>query len=112
VFECKTHRCSEDQLPPYPSTLGTAKQSPAEQWRMIVKAFTSRDLTYGSDKLPAIAGAATTMPQAASSRYLAGLWSDSFHLDLLWHVRPYDILAGCYDTSLSYADDDGGPPTW
>jgi hypothetical protein len=112
VFECKTHRRSEDQLPPYPSTLGAAKQSPAEQWRMIVKAFTTRDLTYGSDKLPAIAGAATIMPQAGSSQYLAGMWSDSLHLDLLWRVRPYDILAGCYYSPLSYADDDGGPPTW
>jgi hypothetical protein len=69
-------------------------------------------LTYGSDKLPAIAGAATMMPQAGSSRYLAGLWSDSFHLDLLWRVRPYDVLAGCHYTPLSYDDNDGGPPTW
>lgn len=112
IFECKTHRRSEDQLPPYPSTVGAAQQDPSEQWRMIVKAFTVRQLTFGSDKLPAIAGAATIMPQAGSSRYLAGLWSDSFHMDLLWRVTAYDVLAGHQYTPLSYEDNNGGAPTW
>ncbi|KAL6707267.1 hypothetical protein ACN47E_004255 [Coniothyrium glycines] len=112
VFECKTHRRSEDQLPPYPSTLRIKQPDPTEEWRMIVKAFTSRQLSFGSDKLPAIAGAATIMPQARSCQYLAGLWSESLHIDLLWHVRPYSVLAGHQRTALSYPDDDGGPPTW
>lgn len=112
IFECKTHRRSEDQLAPYPSTLGVGRQDPAEQWRMIVKAFTSRQLTYGSDKLPAIAGAATIMPQARTNQYLAGLWSNTLHLDMLWRVRPYDILSGYETAELAYDDENGGPPSW
>ncbi|KAJ4398914.1 hypothetical protein N0V85_006159 [Neurospora sp. IMI 360204] len=74
IFECKTHRRSEDQLPPYPLLLpGTLGQEPpdAEKWRMTVKAYTQRQLTFASDKLPAIAGAATKTPQAQRTKYLA-----------------------------------------
>lgn len=126
VFECRTHRRGEDQLPPYPSTApGTLGHlDPAEQWRMLVKSFTSRQLTFGGDKLPAIGGAAVTMPQAqaqaqgggggggSGGRYLAGLWADTLLLDLLWQVMPWLVLSGQESESLAYDDRDGGPPTW
>lgn len=125
VFECKTHRRGEDQLAPYPSTalLDTLPRvaeasvvDPAVQWRMLVKAFTSRQLTFGGDKLPAVGGAAVAMPQAraagGSGRYLAGLWSESLLLDLMWQVMPWMILAGQDRESLAYDDAEGGPPTW
>lgn len=122
VFECKTHRRGEDQLPPYPSTApgtlggGGGGPDPADQWRMLVKSFTSRQLTFGGDKLPAIGGAAVTMPQAAQAhgggRYLAGLWADTLLLDMMWQVMPWMVLAGQESQSLAYDDADGGPPTW
>lgn len=116
VFECKTHRRGEDQLAPYPSTapgtLPGEPLDPAVQWRMLVKTFTSRQLTFGGDKLPAIGGAAVTMPQAQTSRYLAGLWSEALLLDLMWQVMPWMILAGQDRESLAYDDAKGGPPTW
>jgi hypothetical protein len=114
VFECKTHRRSEDQLPPYPSTIPSARESvdPTEQWHRVVKSFTSRQLTFGSDKLPAIGGAARTMPQAQTTQYVAGLWHSTLLLDLMWHVMPYMVLAGQDREALSYDDDNGGPPTW
>lgn len=109
IFECQTHRRSEDQLPPYPSTVpGTLGEiSSAEQWYMIVKTYTTRQLTYASDKLPAIAGAATQMPQAKSSVYLAGLWSETLLLDLLWQVMP-----GRAHAELSYKKEEQSSPTW
>lgn len=114
IFECKTHRRGEDQLPPYPSTApGTlGHPDPADQWRMLVKSFTSRQLTFGGDKLPAISGAAVTMPQAQHGRYLAGLWADTLLLDLMWQVMPWFVLAGQHSESLAYNDKEGGPPTW
>ena len=116
VFECKTHRRGEDQLPPYPSTApGTlGRPDPADQWRMLVKSFTSRQLTFGGDKLPAIGGAAAVMPQARAGggRYLAGLWSDTLLPDLMWQVMPWMVLAGQDRESLAYDDEHGGPPTW
>ncbi|KAI1406414.1 HET-domain-containing protein [Hypoxylon fuscum] len=109
IYECKTHRKSEDQLPPYPSTIpGTLGEiTPLEQWHMIVKSYTSRQLTFNKDKLPAIAGAATKMPQARTSRYLAGLWSESLLLDLLWQVMP-----GRAHLPLMTKDHEENAPTW
>lgn len=110
IYECQTHRRSEDQLPPYPSTVpGTLGEvSSAEQWHMIVKTYTTRQLTYASDKLPAIAGAATKMPQARTSRYLAGLWSETLLLDLLWQV-----MQGRAHTALSYRkEENNSAPSW
>lgn len=109
IYECKTHRKSEDQLPPYPSTIpGTLGEvTPLEQWHMIVKSYTSRQLTFTGDKLPAIAGAATTMPQARTSRYLAGLWSESLLLDLMWQVMP-----GRAHIPLMTKEHEENAPTW
>ncbi|XXG99951.1 hypothetical protein Hte_006292 [Hypoxylon texense] len=109
IYECKTHRKSEDQLPPYPCTTpGTLGEvTPLEQWHMIVKSYTSRQLTFVKDKLPAIAGAATKMPQAVTSRYLAGLWSESLLLDLLWQVMP-----GRAHTPLMTKEHEENAPTW
>ncbi|KAI2473865.1 HET-domain-containing protein [Annulohypoxylon bovei var. microspora] len=109
IFECKTHRKSEDQLPPYPSTVpGTLGEvTPMAQWHMIVKSYTSRQLTFTTDRLPAIAGAATMMPQAKTSRYLAGLWSESLLLDLLWQVMP-----GRAHTPLMTKEHEENAPTW
>ncbi|KAI5865436.1 HET-domain-containing protein [Durotheca rogersii] len=109
IYECKTHRKSEDQLPPYPSTApGTLGEvGPAEQWHMIVQSYTSRQLTFTKDKLPAIAGAATAMPQARTSRYLAGLWSETLLLDLLWQVMP-----GRTHAPLMTPEHEANAPTW
>lgn len=119
VFECRTHRRGEDQPEPWPSTApGTlGRLDPADQWRMLVKSFTPRQLTFGGDKLPAIGGAAVTMPQAQAARggaggYLAGLWSDTLLLDLMWQVMPWMVLSGQESESLAYDDKNGGPPTW
>ncbi|KAK2741335.1 heterokaryon incompatibility protein [Colletotrichum kahawae] len=116
IFECKTHRRGEDQLPPYPSTAaGTlGNVEPADQWRILVKSFTSRQLTFGGDKLPAIGGAAVTLPQAQECgvSYLAGLWSNTLLLDMMWQVMPWLVLAGQDRESLAYDDAAGGPPTW
>lgn len=64
TYERKTHRRSEDQLPPFPLTAPSSLSnvSIAEQWRMIVKMYTQRDLTSESDKLPAKGGAVQNMP--------------------------------------------------
>ncbi|OTB07843.1 hypothetical protein M426DRAFT_267076 [Hypoxylon sp. CI-4A] len=109
IYECKTHRKSEDQLPPYPSTIpGTLGEvPPLEQWHMIVKSYTSRQLTFTTDKLPAIAGAATIMPQVKTSKYLAGLWSESLLLDLLWQV-----MQGRAHVPLMTKEHEENAPTW
>ena len=109
IFECKTHRRSEDQLEPFPVTHpGTLGDVPViDQWHMIVKLYTQRQLTFGRDKLPAIGGAASSMPQASRSTYLAGLWRETLPLDLLWQVMP-----GAVHEGLTYDKNGQIAPSW
>ena len=109
IFECKTHRRSEDQLPPFPLTIpGTLGEvDDADKWHMIVKAYTQRQLTFARDKLPAIGGAASNMPQAQRSTYLAGLWPETLLLDLLWQVMP-----GGTHIALTYPRTEQTAPSW
>ncbi|KZL77380.1 hypothetical protein CT0861_11256 [Colletotrichum tofieldiae] len=56
-----------------------------EQWRAIVSEFSTRRLSYGSDKLPALSGLASVIHEKTGSPYLAGLWKDNFVRDLNWY---------------------------
>lgn len=57
----------------------------AHKWRKIVEFYCSLNLTYDTDKLPALSGLARQMSEMKSeAAYLAGIWSDSLDLDLLW----------------------------
>jgi hypothetical protein len=61
-------------------------------WRNLVGKYSSRALTIEDDRLPAISGIATAMQSARSGTYLAGLWSDSLVLDMLWISDNYKPL--------------------
>lgn len=52
----------------------------------IVKTYSSRNLTYDSDKLPAFAGLAQRIHTMLPGQYLAGLWSYDFHRGLCWYL--------------------------
>ncbi|KAK3684335.1 heterokaryon incompatibility protein-domain-containing protein [Podospora appendiculata] len=55
------------------------------QWWETVQAYSALALSYADDKLPALSGMATRMAsKRPGSTYLAGLWSDSLAMDLLW----------------------------
>ena len=97
IWECKTLRCCEDQLPPFASTLDIPgfEQELAKgnleldlQWRRAVTSYTRRSLTFESDKFPGLSGIATDFSGRKKSRYLAGLWEGSMLTDLLWHPSP------------------------
>jgi Heterokaryon incompatibility protein (HET) len=60
-----------------------------EAWLAIVRAYTSAQLTYGSDKLIAIAGIAEEARRTRGlleDDYLAGLWRIDLLIDLLWRM--------------------------
>ncbi|KAI3327243.1 heterokaryon incompatibility protein-domain-containing protein [Xylariaceae sp. AK1471] len=54
-------------------------------WQNVVSEFTSRKLTYDSDKLPAIAGLAR-LSKKNNEDYIAGLWKSELPESLLWRV--------------------------
>jgi len=53
-------------------------------YRGLAKRYSALSLTYDSDRLPAISGFAKRIGELSNDRYLAGLWQNSLHLDLLW----------------------------
>ncbi len=54
-------------------------------WPYLVQEFSCRDLTYPSDRLPAISGLASwVQPPPSDVTYYAGLWSDSLPQTLFW----------------------------
>ncbi|KAF2126497.1 HET-domain-containing protein [Dothidotthia symphoricarpi CBS 119687] len=60
-------------------------------WHIIVQVYSRRNLTYITDKLPAIAGFAKRMHDTLPVRdcYCAGLWREDLVTDLLWFVDPH-----------------------
>ncbi|TGO10610.1 hypothetical protein BTUL_0130g00170 [Botrytis tulipae] len=57
-----------------------------QDWYEAVSSFTVRDLTYPTDKLPALAGIATQIHNLRKYDYLAGLWKQDLEYGLLWYV--------------------------
>lgn len=75
-------------------------------WRSeIVPAYTELDLTFASDRLPAIQGLANAAQRLRSNdEYVSGLWRQTMKADLLWHKDAGD--------GNSHRIKDGGAPTW
>lgn len=57
-----------------------------EDWYEAVSSFTTRNLTFHTDKLPALAGLATHVHNIHQFDYLAGLWKQDLEYGLLWYV--------------------------
>lgn len=73
------------QEPHIPSTEYTTLRT----WQYIVQNFTSRILTFPTDRLPALAGIARHISETRSQdTYLAGLWRNDLPLFLLWSCGP------------------------
>ncbi|KXH50461.1 heterokaryon incompatibility protein [Colletotrichum nymphaeae SA-01] len=64
----------------------TSPQVAFGQWRDLVSEFFQRQLTFGSDRLPALSGLATVFQHKTGSPYIAGLWKDNLINDLLWYT--------------------------
>ncbi|KAI0469992.1 HET-domain-containing protein [Xylariaceae sp. FL0804] len=67
-------------------------------WQDTVKAYSRKDLTYSTDKLPALAGIAQLF-DSHLGRYVNGLWEPTLLSDLFWQVdgtfaSNYDNIQG------------------
>lgn len=72
----------------------------SELWTQLVTNYSKMHLTFDQDKLPAISGIAKIYQNRNLGTYMAGLWRDYLHVELLWHVwgfraarRPSDYRA-------------------
>lgn len=53
-------------------------------WAAIVRAYTACNLTFPSDKLPALSSVAKAMRRMLRDEYVAGLWRRFLEYELLW----------------------------
>jgi hypothetical protein len=59
-------------------------------WLKVVESYCRyRRLTFPTDKLPAIAGIASTLQKLARDAYLAGIWKSDWARGLLWITWDY-----------------------
>ncbi|SPN98694.1 uncharacterized protein DNG_01738 [Cephalotrichum gorgonifer] len=59
----------------------------AIHWHKVVSEYSKLELSYESDKLPALSGCAKDISLLAGGEYLAGLWRHTLARDLLWDVH-------------------------
>jgi len=57
-----------------------------QHWLKTVAQYTRLNLTYGSDKLPALSGCAQDIGRWTGDEYLAGIWRGSLAEGMLWKV--------------------------
>lgn len=68
------------------------EKSPRYLWYRTVQDYSRLEMTFESDKMPALAGLATRMEAMRhGDRYLAGLWEKTLLFDLLWSVEPSPV---------------------
>ncbi|KXX80360.1 hypothetical protein MMYC01_203265 [Madurella mycetomatis] len=64
----------------------------AEEWRRLVQVYSCLELSFGSDKLPALSGLAKQMAKRRpGARYLAVVWSDSGNGPALNPMVPFGV---------------------
>lgn len=57
------------------------------EYYQLVEDFTTRKITFDSDKLPAFSGIAETFHSFVGGEYLAGIWTKDLPRGLLWDIR-------------------------
>ncbi|KAH6853132.1 heterokaryon incompatibility protein-domain-containing protein [Chaetomium sp. MPI-CAGE-AT-0009] len=103
-----------DAGPPFQTTLspsagagdggdeeGDARVSIRETWMAIRADYTEMDLSYCTDKLPAISALAAELGRRTGWTYLAGMWEDNLFSELHW--RSTKQRAGYLAPSWSWA---------
>jgi len=94
-WECK-HGQAYERGDPYgaPQESLQVKKS-YKSWHDLVKNYSSRKLTFSTDKLSALAGLAKAFWLKTEERdqYLGGIWRGSLPNNLLWYVSPSTVAA-------------------
>jgi len=82
-----------------PSSAASNRQKAG--WPFVVEQYSRRDLTYETDKLPALAGLAREVASKTGDVYLAGMWRNTILEGLLWRTYLREELELVHDESLS-----------
>lgn len=89
------------------SMLGTASEI-LSSWVKLVEKYSHRDLTFQTDKLPAISGLASVVSRALGHEFHFGIWKHQAHHMLLWkhsgRIREDNLVFSRQNTPCA--------PTW
>lgn len=93
-WECRLKIANEHLPDGFTQKLGSGllrrmgrKEHLQQWWAEVVRLFTSADLTFARDKLPALSGIARRVHSQKGGRYLAGLWqNERIEAQLCWRV--------------------------
>ncbi|KAH8588887.1 heterokaryon incompatibility protein-domain-containing protein [Bisporella sp. PMI_857] len=69
-----------------------------ENWMVIAAHYSRREITFNSDRLPALSAIASEYGRMYGDQYLAGLWKSSLPWSLLWHCTPDKPAEGPMNT--------------
>ena len=81
-------------------------------WLAVVEEYSRRNLTYGKDKLPALAGLARVIANETDDEYYAGLWRDHIVEDLYWGVCIPDPTSGQFAWENTRVSEAYRAPSW
>jgi hypothetical protein len=80
-----TRTCTSDDFYKEYSLDTIAKDRDA--WYRVVQEYTSRNITYQSDKLPALSGVVSALQKITGDTCYVGIWRSWFIFGLLWRVQ-------------------------
>jgi hypothetical protein len=78
-----------------------------QYWRELVEQYSRLDLSFPSDRLPALSGLAKQMAKFRKVAYLAGLWESSIIDDLLWKADDPSRISNGLTPTWSWARTNG-----
>ena len=83
------------------------------QWYKVVRQYTRRNLTFESDKLPAISGIAKSFQAKTGCTYIAGIWKEDLIAGIAWCLsQPSDEIISRTLPSWSWARVKGEVHFW
>lgn len=100
-FETPENQITSKSVPSLQEcSIRTAKDLGLDDWMSVVQEYSSKQLTYPADKLPALSGIASFFSDTWNADYLAGLWPQNFREQLCWSTQ-----VSMYGCSIR-------PPSW
>ncbi|WYZ39916.1 hypothetical protein EsH8_IV_000257 [Colletotrichum jinshuiense] len=98
-------------------TFSAAPPTYIRSWYQIVEEFSYRSLTYGNDKLPALAGVASRFQSVGlAGAYVAGLWTQDLEASIFWGARvktlPMQKASGFHDSYVLTKPVGRKVPSW
>lgn len=84
----------------------TGLPDPLKGWFGVVSTFSNLDITFESDRLPAISGIANVMSKKFKESYIAGIWGSELAQGLLWSNHGHQKSIRVKGTPRCYV------PTW